>query len=131
MSAFTPGHPKFGGRQKGTRNKQTLARDKRAQAFIEQQVMSGQMMPLDLILGVMRGTLTVTKDQYQAAVDAAPFCHPKLSSVSPDVVTQDVDPEQLSDSQLMAIIKAHGGDVDEELLKAACDDTDDTLDLPS
>lgn len=38
-------------------------------------------MPLDVLLAVMRGDLSITEAQYIADRDAAPYVHPKLAAV--------------------------------------------------
>jgi hypothetical protein len=50
-------------------------------------------MPLDVILRRMRGDTTVSNQQFEAAVAAAPYCHPRLSAVAyqptPDVSREE------------------------------------------
>ena len=99
---------KTGGRQPGSRNKATLEREARARAGLAEAQASGRM-PLDVILAVMRGgpeAEAITDRQYEAAVAAAPYLHPKLSSTTLDA-TLRTDPTSLTDAQLAAI--AAGG----------------------
>ena len=72
---------KTGGRQKGTPNKATVEKELRAQHGVANAVASG-VMPLDVIVSVMRGENKYTQRQYQAAIDAAPYMHSRLSSTT-------------------------------------------------
>lgn len=67
------------GRKKGTLNKATVERELRAQFGVKNAVSKG-ILPLDVILSVMRGEATYTPQQYEAARDAAPYLHARLSS---------------------------------------------------
>src|SRR3954452_10369914 len=99
---------KTGGRKAGTPNKVTIERDARAREGMAAAIATG-IMPLDVILTVMRGgpeAEAITDRQYEAAVAAAPYLHPKLSSTTLDA-TFRTDPATLSDAQLAAI--AAGG----------------------
>jgi hypothetical protein len=75
-----------GGRPKGSRT--SAGRVKLPQAMrvetLERAhaVLSSDMSPVDVMLGVMRGDETITPRQYQAAVDVAPFICPRLSAVA-------------------------------------------------
>jgi hypothetical protein len=69
---------KTGGRQKGSRNKKTRAREavlKLATAGIQ------DADPLEFLLRVMADTQLPLALRLDAAVAAAPFCHPKLRAV--------------------------------------------------
>src|SRR5215218_919714 len=95
---------KTGGRQVGSRNKATLEREARARAGLAEAQASGRM-PLDVILTVMRGgpeAEAISARQYEAAVAAAPYLHPKLSNTTLDA-TLRADPTSLTDAQLAAI----------------------------
>lgn len=73
---------KTGGRQRGSRNKATIARELRAQSGIRNAQQSGEL-PLNVILRRMRGEgPSVSDEQFQAAVAAAPFMHPRLAAVA-------------------------------------------------
>jgi Family of unknown function (DUF5681) len=65
------GNPR--GRPKGSRNGRT-------RALIE-AVQAGGEMPLDYMLAVMRDKTQSPKRRLEAARAAAPFCHPKLTSI--------------------------------------------------
>ena len=70
---------KTGGRQKGSRNKKTRGREamlKLASAGIE------DADPLVFLLKVMADTQLPLALRFDAAVTAAPFCHPKLRPVT-------------------------------------------------
>jgi hypothetical protein len=96
---------KSGGRRAGTPNRATVERAARARAGVEAALATGPM-PLDVILTVMRGgpeAEAITDRQYEAAVAAAPYLHPKLSSTTLDA-TLRADPASLTDAQLAAIV---------------------------
>jgi len=64
-----------GGRVKGVPNKITLKR--------EQELAEGGVMPLDVMLRTMRKLWKGNKRVAACALakDAAPYCHPRLSSI--------------------------------------------------
>ena len=70
------GH-KTGGRKKGTPNKATAKR----QAAIE----ASGLTPLDYMLSIMRDEERDATERLEAAKAAAPFVHPRLSTVQSDV----------------------------------------------
>jgi hypothetical protein len=95
---------KTGGRKAGTLNKTTVERAARARAGVKAAISSG-VMPLDIILAVARGgpeADAVTDRQLGAAIAAAPYLHPRLSSTTADVSVR-ADPAALSDAELTAI----------------------------
>ena len=63
-----------GGRQKGTPNKATAAR--------QAKIAKSGIMPLDYMLKVLRAKKSTDEQKAWAAVAAAPYCHPKLAAVS-------------------------------------------------
>jgi hypothetical protein len=69
------GAPKTGGRQKGTRNKRTLAQ-------LEAMATSGEVLPLSYLLKIMRDEDEDPDRRMFAAKAAAPYCHPTLSAVA-------------------------------------------------
>ena len=87
MAGSTPG-VRRGGRQKGTPNKATVAREEKlAEAYVRAvQELSrddiAAMSPLDIMLHAMK--IAALADQWNAAAalakEAAPYLHPKLSS---------------------------------------------------
>src|SRR5687768_15552113 len=70
---------KTGGRQKGSRNKRTLARD----AFLR-RVGAGlaTTTPLEFMLAIMTNTDLPLSTRLDAAVMAAPYVHPRLKAVA-------------------------------------------------
>lgn len=67
------GLPRTGGRQKGTPNKVTLER--------ESVIAASGLTPLDYMLSVLRAEETSPEDRKWAAQSAAPYVHPRLSSI--------------------------------------------------
>ena len=63
----------------------------RAASGMKAAVETGEL-PLDVILRRMRGDVTVTELQSQAAVAAAPYCHARLAAVA--CVAQPPDSER-------------------------------------
>lgn len=86
------GQPKLGGRQKGTPNKASAAREARVAA-------SG-LTPLDYMLTVLRDQKNEAPVRLDAAKAAAPYVHAKLQPVDPSGST----------SQLMVIEIRKPGD---------------------
>ena len=68
---------KTGGRQKGTPNRATAER----QAAIE----ASGLTPLDYMLSIMRDEEREASERLEAAKAAAPFVHPRLSTIQSDV----------------------------------------------
>src|SRR2546421_6984636 len=68
------GIPKTGGRKEGTPNKGTAAR--------EAEIRAAGMPPLEFMLGVMRDDGKTVELRLEAAAKAAPYVHPRLSSVA-------------------------------------------------
>ena len=73
MAGRPPGTPKTGGRQKGTPNKTTAAR--------EAEIASTGLTPLAYMLKVLRDEQEELGIRLDAAKAAAPYVHPKLASV--------------------------------------------------
>jgi hypothetical protein len=79
------GHPRWGGKQKGTKNVKTTARERLLQQVIAAALtpeQAAELMPLEIMRAVMR-------DRYRAgdydgallaAEKAAPYCHARLTS---------------------------------------------------
>jgi hypothetical protein len=76
------------GRPKGARNRRTRAVLEAAEA--------GGEMPLDYMLTVMRDPKVDAKRRDAMAMAAAPYLHPKLSSVEPKPFTDPEKPEGVS-----------------------------------
>lgn len=71
-----PGSPKgvrLGGRQKGTKNKTTAAR--------EAAIAATGLTPLEYMLNAMRDETLEHRDRMYAANAAAPYVHPKLANI--------------------------------------------------
>jgi hypothetical protein len=64
---------KTGGRKAGTPNKITIER--------EAELAASGLMPLDHMLTILRNENETAERRDWAAEKAAPFCHPRLSSV--------------------------------------------------
>lgn len=73
MAGKKPGSPKTGGRQKGTPNKATKAR--------ETAIAESGLTPLEYMLSVMRDLAADEGKRLDAAKAAAPYVHPKLANV--------------------------------------------------
>lgn len=97
--AAPKGHPKWGGRQKGTPDKKT--------AEFRQQVVASGLTPLEVMLSNMRHWLEKgERDKAQrCAADAAPYLHAKLSSIDAKVAVSQ-DPREMTEAELLAIIAA-------------------------
>ena len=80
------GIPKTGGRKEGTPNKATAAR--------EAEIKASGATPLDFMLGVMRDDSKTVEMRLEAAAKAAPYVHPRLSSVA--LGNKDGEPFQMS-----------------------------------
>ncbi len=68
------GIPKTGGRKEGAPNKATATR--------EAEIRAAGMTPLEFMLGVMRDDNKTVELRLEAAAKAAPYVHPRLSSVA-------------------------------------------------
>jgi hypothetical protein len=89
------GHPRWGGKKKGTRNRQTIQRARMMAEALAPLVAEGkllpedvaQMMPLQVLLLIMRQRVIV-EDWHGAVVAAqaaAPYTHAKLTIVDQTV----------------------------------------------
>lgn len=61
------------GRKKGVPNKRT--------AEIQAKVEESGLTPLDYMLSIMRDAVAEPRERLQAAINAAPYVHAKLSSI--------------------------------------------------
>lgn len=64
---------KTGGRQKGTPNRATAAR--------QEEVAASGLTPLAYMLGILRDEKMPADARFEAAKAAAPFVHPKLAAI--------------------------------------------------
>jgi hypothetical protein len=78
------------GRKKG----QASAQTKRRKAVAAQALAAG-LSPLDYMLSIMRDEGMPIKLRYLAAVDAAPYVHPKLTAVAHSAGDQPVKVEHV------------------------------------
>lgn len=77
-----PKGTRVGGRQKGAKNKATIAREKGHAEIVAAAAAAG-VMPLEVMLGAMRDAWA--KDDKAGAAnfakDAAPYIHPRLAAI--------------------------------------------------
>jgi hypothetical protein len=76
--------PKTGGRRKGTPNKATAER--------QEEIAASGLTPLEFMLTEMRNEDNPKDVRMEAAKAAAPYVHPKLSSVDATVSGKDGQP---------------------------------------
>ena len=72
---------KRGGRVKGSLNKATIQRQIHGERGLVAALRDG-ITPLEVMLSRMRDPSSVTVEQFLAAVHAAPYVHPKLSTTA-------------------------------------------------
>jgi hypothetical protein len=102
-----PGHPRYGGRKKGTPNRATVERAQiLARAYADEWLTDAdlsEITPLEALLLVMRRRLAAGDDVgvMAAAVAAAPYCHARLISTELRVRNEY---SKLSDQELRAQI---------------------------
>ncbi len=82
------------GRPPGAKNKLTLVREALARAGIEDARNSG-LLPLDVMLARMHGEplpngRMVTDEQFQAAVAAAPYVHPRPAATDATIRSDNI-----------------------------------------
>ena len=86
---FLKGHPKTGGRTKGTPNRKTV--EKRL-AEEQARKISSDLEPLEYMLEVMRDPTADQTRRDMMAKAAAPYRHPQLQAVAPKYLNADVSP---------------------------------------
>jgi hypothetical protein len=94
---------KTGGRQKGTRNRASVAR--------EREIAASGLTPLEFLLSVMRDESNDLAARMDAAGKCAPYIHPKLASVmSINVPASQADEgeRQRLVQDIMAKLRRHG-----------------------
>jgi hypothetical protein len=89
---FKPGHPKVGGRKKGTPNKRT----QQIEELLEQMGCD----PFKVMALICVSTTATDDMKLRAAKELAPYIAPKLGSIE----VKDVTPEELSDQELKETI---------------------------
>ena len=72
---------KTGGRSKGTPNRATIAKQVEAASVVKEAYGEG-ITPLQYMLKVLRDEDRDHVDRYRAAVDAAPYLHPRLATTT-------------------------------------------------
>lgn len=98
---------KTGGRKKGVKNKRTIAKRDELARMIDKGI-----SPLEYMLDVMRDPAREEKDRLDAAKAAAPYIHPRLTSI--EHTGKDGDPIQaeitgeLSDASLAKLTRFLG-----------------------
>lgn len=86
-----------GGKRLGAgRKKGSITR--RSQEIVAKATAQG-VSPLEFMLDVLRDPTKEFKDRFAAAIQAAPYVHPKLASTN---VTGDIKVQNFSDEQLAA-----------------------------
>jgi hypothetical protein len=91
-----PKRAKRGGRQKGTRNKKTLAKMAEARYRLAEMSIGKHEKPLDFLLEVMGTVDLPLKIRMNAAEKALPFMHYRLISNENLNATMNADPERSS-----------------------------------
>lgn len=92
------------GRKKGSKSAETVARETRAKEVAAKALAEG-VTPLDVMLGAMREAYEQGGYLVAAAYakEAAPYVHPKLSSIEAKVDNTNRDAAELSDADLTDI----------------------------
>ncbi len=107
---FRPGSGRPPGRRNKVADAQKVIEDHVKKFGLEICPELAKMGPLDIMLRAMLLAAAEGKWVQAASIakDAAPFCHPRLSSM--DLQTNvDIDPSKLSDAELIALIAKDGG----------------------
>lgn len=71
------------GRPKGAANKRTRE--------IADAAFEGGLTPLEYMLGVLRDEARSDQERFEAAKNAAPYMHPRLTSIEADVSTESYE----------------------------------------
>jgi hypothetical protein len=93
------GHPKTGGRKRGTPNKRTTE--------LQARIRATGMMPLDFMIAVMRNAKAPLELRFEAARQAAPYVHPRLTAIEhsgTDGGAVPVEVKQVSDIEAARLI---------------------------
>lgn len=89
-----------GGARKGAGRKPSSL-TVRSREIAEKVFASGDKTPLEVMIGMLNGTVPFDKDLLTVAQSAAPYMHPRLSAVEAKV---DVGYGEMSDDELDALI---------------------------
>jgi hypothetical protein len=108
---FNKGDPKppGSGRKKGSSNKRTLA--------IVRAVVAEGMTPLEYMLDVLRDPDSTGDDRKWAAGAAAPYVHPRLSTVESRTVEVEPDPDADLERMTPEELRAEREQFDRQLLE--------------
>ena len=68
-----------GGKRKGSGRKRGV--QNRVNAALREKIMANGILPLEFLLSIMRDSKNPDQMRLEAAVKAAPFCHPKLQAI--------------------------------------------------
>jgi|SRR5882762_8854666 len=90
------GHPKTGGRKRGTPNKRTTE--------LQARIRATGMMPLDFMIAVMRNAKAPLELRFEAARQAAPYVHPRLTAIEHSGSAAQVEVKQVSDIEAARLI---------------------------
>lgn len=82
MAGRPKGLPKSGGRQRGTPNKAVAAK--------EAEIAASGLTPLDYMLSILRDVEKPYAERFDAAKNAAPYCHPKLAATTLDLGAETI-----------------------------------------
>lgn len=94
-SGIKGGKREGAGRKAGIPNKRTAA--------VQKAVEESGLTPLQYLLSVMRDELNELKERKDAAIAAAPYVHPKLSSIEFQGEMSIKRPQELTDNELASI----------------------------
>src|SRR5215469_4500497 len=78
------------GRPPGAKSKTTIEREKMAELGLRELRRTGRM-PLEVMLARMNGDASISDDMFAAAVAAAPYIHPRLTSSDTTVKSDNVN----------------------------------------
>lgn len=87
---------KTGGRQKGTPNRASAAR--------QQEIVASGLTPLDFMLAVLRDEAKPFEARFEAARAAAPYVHPRLTATHLSGTLNSNPLAELTDAELVAFI---------------------------
>ena len=100
MSLGRPkGLPKTGGRKRGVPNKRT--------GELQARIRASGMDPLTFMLAVMRNAKAPLELRFEAARQAAPYCHARLTAIEhtgPAGVAVQIETKQVSDIEAARLI---------------------------
>lgn len=90
-----------GGARKGAGRKQSSL-TVRSRELAEKAFDGGGKTPLEVMIGMLNGTIPYDKDMLQVATSAAPYIHPRLSAVEAKI---DVGTSEMSDDDLDSLLE--------------------------